>query len=364
MQVLKKAAYLFFIGLLFASPANTFGQGSISVESKVDRSKVTIGDKIRYSLIITRDENVKLEMPGLAENLGMFELRDYDVMEPVVQDGKIIDQTDYIISTFETGEFEIPPLTIHYSIGDDSTKKALQTEPIKITIESLNPDQSGDIRDLKAPLEIERDWARIIRFAVAGFLGLVVIALVIIIIRRYKQGKAILPRKLKPPRPPHEIALEDLDALIASDLLEKGEIKVFYSELSDIIRRYIEGRFFIIAIEMTTGQLLDNMRDAAIEDEYCDMMQQFLNLCDMVKFAKYVPPNSKKDYAVATAYDFVHRTKLIVEEEIESKEADQEKQELSKEVSEEPELVEVESVEEVTEPEKTSEQGSQKEGEA
>ena len=357
MQLLKKAVYLLFIGLLFTSPIDIFGQGSISVESKVDRSKVTIGDKIRYSLIITRDENVNVQMPGLAENLGMFELRDYDVLEPVVQDGKIIDQTDYIISTFETGEFEIPPLTIHYSIGADSTKKALQTEPIKITIESLNPDQSGDIRDLKAPLEIERDWARIIRFAVAGFLGLVVIALVIIIIRRYKQGKALLPRKLKPPRPPHEIALEDLDALTASDLLEKGETKAFYSELSDIIRRYIEGRFFIIAIEMTTGQLLANMREAEVDDEYCDMMQQFLSLCDMVKFAKYVPPNSEKEYAVATAYDFVHRTKLIVEEEKEIEESSQEK-------IEEPELVEAEHAEEVTEPDQASEQGMQKEGTA
>jgi len=296
----------------------TFGQGDIEIKSEVDRAKITIGDRIRYSVIVTRSTDVKLQMPSLAANLGMFELTDYEVHEPIEEAGKVIDKTDYIISTFETGEFEIPPLTIQYSTEKDTTLKILRTEPIKIVVASLNPDQQGDIRDIKAPLEISRNWAKIIRFIVAGVLGVAVIVLVILIIRRHRQGKSIIPKKIKPPRPPYEIALENLNKLLESDLLETGQLKQFYSEISEIIRYYIEGRFFIIALEMTTFQLLQNMYDAEIEDEYCETIKEFLELCDLVKFAKHIPGDKEHNKVISLAYDFINRTKLVILEEEEA----------------------------------------------
>ena len=115
----------------------------------VDRSEILIGDVVRYSVIVTRDSNIVVTLPPLAANLGQFEIRDYQVLDPVQTEGRWIEQTDYLVSTFDTGEFQIPSLQIFYRIGSDSTEYRLKTEPLTIQVKSLNPDEAGDIREIK-----------------------------------------------------------------------------------------------------------------------------------------------------------------------------------------------------------------------
>ena len=286
----------------------------ISLESKVDRAKITIGDRIRYSIIIMRGDSVLIEMPEVGANLGAFEILDYEDPEPERIDGKILEKRVYIISTFDTGEFEIPPVNVQFVTRPDTIRQELSTEKIRVQVESLKPSEAGDIKDIKAPLELERDMKRIIRLVVAG-VGLILLALLIFyFIRRRRQGKSLIPRKEEPPRPAHEVALEDLDKLIASDLLEKGDVKQFYIELSDIIRTYIEGRYYIVALEMTTGQLVENMRTEDVDSDVIDTVSDFLDSCDLVKFAKYVPAANETDEVVKQAYELVHRTKIEMEE--------------------------------------------------
>ncbi|MEE4311326.1 MAG: hypothetical protein V2J62_05605 [candidate division KSB1 bacterium] len=306
----------FCIALLIALiSASGFAQDShISLESKVDRAKITIGDRIRYSIIITRGDSVLIEMPEVGANLGAFEILDYEDPEPERVDGNILEKRIYIISTFDTGEFEIPPVNVQFVTKPDTNWQELSTEKIRVQVESLKPSEAGDIKDIKAPLELERDMKRIIQLVVAGAALILLALLIFYFIRRRRQGKSLIPRKEEPPRPAHEIALENLDKLLASDLLEKGDVKQFYIELSDIIRTYIEGRFYIVALEMTTGQLVENMRTEDVASEVIGRVSDFLDSCDLVKFAKYVPLSNETDDVVKQAYELVHRTKIEMEE--------------------------------------------------
>ena len=290
----------------------------ISLEARVDKNKIKIGDLIHYSIIVARDENVNVAMPNLGANLGAFEIRDYNDPEPVNQNGEIIQRREYVISTYDIGNYEIPPVTVRFSIGEDSTWQELTTEKIKITVESVKPSEASDIRDIKSPLEIERDWMRIIRFVAAGLILVLIAILIFIYIKRRKAGKSFIPHREKPKRPPHEIALDELDQLLHEELLEKGAIKQFYIRISEIIRHYIEGRFFINAIEMTTTQLIDTMNETEIEDEHVRQVEDFLLQCDLVKFAKYIPTPSEHQEAIDRAYRIVNQTKIIIEPESES----------------------------------------------
>ncbi len=298
--------------------AGTWGQAqaSIAVESKVDRSTIFIGDRILYSVTVRRTADVLVEMPSLGANLGMFEIRDYEVKEPIKQGGVITEQTEYVISTFDIGDFEIPPLTIRYYTAADTTKRELRTEPIKITVQSLNPDQAGDIRDIKPPVEIPRDWGLVARRVGAGLAVALMLALGVIAFLRFRKGKGLLPRREGPPRPAHEVALEELEALVGSGLLAAGEIKEFYSRLSEIVRRYIENRFFVDALEMTTGELLHAMEESGLGGEERELLGDLLGLSDLVKFAKYLPVQEEHNRATQAAFEFVHRTKLVVAEEV------------------------------------------------
>jgi hypothetical protein len=341
LEFTKIFLFLFLVNYSFA------GNGKISLEAKVDKNKIKIGDLIQYSIIVARDENINIEMPDLGANLGAFEIRDYNDLDPEKQNGEIVQRREYTISTYDVGDYEIPPVTVRYSVGKDTAWKELTTETIKITVESLKPSEAGDIRDIKAPLEIERNWMRIIRFVAAGLIIVLIGILIFVYFKRRKEGKSLLPHREKPKRPPHEIALEELEQLLQQQLLEKGEIKQFYIRISEIIRRYVEGRFFIVAIEMTTSQLIDTMIEAEVEKEDVQLVEDFLMQCDLVKFAKYMPTSEEHQKVIDQAFEIVNKTKIIIEPEttatvdVESK---KEEQAETVEMSEETEPVEKEVV--------------------
>ncbi|MBC8185531.1 hypothetical protein H8E88_30970 [candidate division KSB1 bacterium] len=289
--------------------------GKILLEAKVDRTNIKIGDLINYSIIVTRDKDIKIEMPDLGANLGAFEIHDYEDLEPEKKNGEVVQLRHYIISTYDIGDYEIQPVTVHYSLPNDTLWKELTTESIKITVESLKPSEEGDIRDIKAPLEILKDWWLTIRFIIAGVIIVLIGILIYILYKRRKEGKSLIPRREKPKLPPHIIALDELKKLMDDNLLEKREIKQYYIRLSEIIRNYIEDRFFIVALEMTTFQLIGIMKENQVEDEIVQLVEKFLMNCDMVKFAKYIPRKKENKSTTELAYKIIEDTKIELEPE-------------------------------------------------
>jgi hypothetical protein len=113
------------------------------------------------------------------------------------------------------------------------------------------------------------------------------------------------------------VALEALRKLRESDLLATGQIKAFYIELSEIVRRYIEGRYFVPALELTTGELMDDLKQVTLEPDARDMLRDLLELSDLVKFAKYAPATEEHERALQLAESFVETTKLVMAAPIE-----------------------------------------------
>lgn len=288
--------------------------GPVSVASRVSKSTMTIGDTVHYAITLQRDAKVQVRWPALAANLGAFEIRDYDVAAPERKGDKFIECVSYVISTFDTGRYEIPPLRIEYQVPPDSTWYPLSTQMLDIYVASMRPSEAGDIRDIKAPLELARDWRSIIFLAA---IGVVILGLAVLIYAwlRQRRGKSLLPARQAPPRPAHEIALEALEKLRASGLLQRGEFKAFYSELSDIIRRYFENRYFVLALEMTTGQLLNQLQEVHIDSELRELIRALLEQCDLVKFAKYIPEASENEDALQWGVEIVDKTKIVVYEQ-------------------------------------------------
>jgi hypothetical protein len=296
-------------------------ESPITISSSVDKSRITIGDLFTYTVSVTHDKDIDIEMPGLGVNLGQFEIRDYEVYDPKKEKQKVISKVDYILSTFFTGDFEIPPLTIKYKTLKDTVFNTLSTEKINIIVESVKASEKGDIIDIKSPLLIPKNLWYLLRWFVLGGGILFICFLAILIYKRKKAGKGLLPVKEIPPRPPHEIALEALDKLKTSDLLTLGEVKQFYIEISEIIRQYIGGRYFVVAMEMTTTDVLLGLKTSNINNDEFELFKIFLNRCDLVKFAKYIPLNEEHQEIIELAYTTINKTKVVLEvnnEEIKS----------------------------------------------
>ena len=185
--------------ILFVLILVVFGEAQtslIEVTAGVDKSIITIGDRITYTITINRDKNLRIEQPGPAANLGMFEIKDYDIHDPVEKDGNIIEQYDYVISVYDTGKFVIPPFPVAFFPSDTSKKyQIIKSEPVEITVKSLLSAENNEIKDIKSPLLIPINYTSII--LISGGI-LVLLGVVIFLFYYYKKKKHSLFRNLAP----------------------------------------------------------------------------------------------------------------------------------------------------------------------
>ncbi|MCK4755291.1 MAG: hypothetical protein KAS58_08655, partial [Calditrichia bacterium] len=304
---------LILIGLCGAQDSRPL----IEVNSVVDTSHITIGDRITYTLSIDHVDTMRVEKPGEGVHLGQFEIKDYKIYDPVRQEGRILEKFEYVISVFDTGAFVIPPFPVAYfpndSLGD---YKLIEASAITIYVESVIQDEERQLRDVKPPIDIPYDY--FLLFSVISSIILIG-ALVYLGYRLYLKRKetGYFIKAPEPPRPAHEVALESLEELLKKDLLSDGLIKEFYSDISEIIRRYIEGRYFIPALEETSREILIELNDQDISEEMLQKAKESLELSDLVKFAKYKPSDEENQNVVSWTREFVEGTMVVftVEEE-------------------------------------------------
>jgi hypothetical protein len=299
--------FLWFVALISFSQAKE--ESLISVESQVDRATITIGDRILYTLKITTDPKVKLEPLRLGSNLGSFEVKDYKIYDPVkTKDGKVVNKSEYVITTFTTGDYVIPDLAINYT-DPNGEKKQTHSEPLFILVKSVGATESDkeDIRGLKPPIDVKGSYL--------GYLLLVpALALLgaggFLYYRHKAKGLAFpsLPEELQ--KPAWEVALFELDSLRSSDLLEKKQVKRYFILLSDIIRKYVERRFEIPALDRTTEEIRGEIKKAKVDQKVSGLTNELLSFCDLVKFAKYVPLVEEIEKYTNDAYDIVNLTKV------------------------------------------------------
>jgi len=288
--------------------AHASEEALISVESNVDRATITIGDRVLYTLTVKTDPKAKLEPLALGSNLGAFEVKDYKIHDPEkTKDGKIVNKSEYIITTFTTGEYVIPPITINYT-DPNGEKKQIESEPLFILVKSVGATESDkeDIRRLKPPIEIKgRYWAYLLILPVLALLG------VFGFLYYRQKTKAVampkIPEEFK--KPGWEVALLELENLRSSDLLKRKEIKKYYMALSDIIRKYLERRYSITALDRTTQEVKGELKRVKAEGEVTDLVDGFLSSCDMVKFAKYIPSKEEIEKDGNEAFTIVNMTK-------------------------------------------------------
>jgi len=322
--------------------AALYGQKA-TIETSAEPTTITIGDYITYRVEITHEPRIAIAWPGAAAELGQFQIVDFEAADPVVlKDGREKEVIKYFISTYDVGEWTIPPTAIAYYDSVEDTTFVLRTEPIKITVKSLLSDEDWKrikaiteadttlagkekqiaagravqmakeklLRDITAPRKLERDKLFWIGIAVVALLlaGLIVG----FIWWRKRRG---IPGSIfsfsAPPLPPHELALSEIAALVAKDYISTGQFKKFYTRLADIVREYIENRVGVSALELSTSETMENLRKSnfPLREDDLDIVKSTLERCDLVKFAKVVPPDDWHVETIDMARDFIERTK-------------------------------------------------------
>ena len=163
-----------------------------------------------------------------------------------------------------------------------------------------------DILPIKPIIEEPRNlldfwWVFLILLLGAGFFAL----------REYRRRQAS-PAPAPPPPPPADVrALHELDALEQRQLWQAGQTDAYYVELTRILRHYLEGRYNMRALEMTSTQIVRELSDrAGLERDQRDELAELLQLSDLVKFAKATPPEELHPRSLERVRAFVRETAL------------------------------------------------------
>ena len=168
-----------------------------------------------------------------------------------------------------------------------------------------------NLRDIKPPLEVPQN---LLPFFISGTIILgSITALVWYYIQKRRQTLPVPVADERDTPLPHEVAYEKLAAIEASDWLQRGDMETYHTQIAYVLRQYINARYQIPALVLTTTDVLQAMLRAEIAVPCVERTQQLLANCDMVKFATYQPELSEASTRIADARWIVDETKSLMQ---------------------------------------------------
>lgn len=298
--------------LLFLTSIYTFGQGA-SFSAKLDTNVIKLGGqtKLKLSIEFSKDKSYSITFPEYADSINSHIeiVGKPQVDTSVVKDSPVKRISEiYTITSFDTGFWVIPAIRVYLN---NDTSQYLESEPLLLEVKGVALDPAKDVNDIKEPLSLPITLKEIL--IIAGLILLVVsiIAGVLVYYIFFRKKKVKITQLFQPkPLPSHEKALGLLEQLRKKKLWEGNQVKLFHSELTDIIRGYIDDRFGVSSPEQVSDETLAAMKGKVGESTFVKL-RQMLQLADMVKFAKEQPLPNENELSMNHAVDFVNETKLV-----------------------------------------------------
>jgi hypothetical protein len=288
-----------------------------------ERKRIFVGDVFHVVVTVIAREAVAVNLPsGL--DLGKFSLLKLESSDQERLDGqKVKHRFRLRVAAYSVGELTLPPIPVTYvppreALADPPDDPAASVPALVITTPEVRQQVASVLANEPQPqlkqnappvtILVEDERMKIILVVILAVLVGVALGLLIywLVRRRRRAGPPPVPA-----RPAHEIALEKLARLRQAGYLERGEFKPFYFEVSEAIREYLGNRYGFDSLEMTTTELADALRAVPLQGvSYAELMQ-FLSDCDLVKFAKYIPPLQDAEAILEQAERIVQDTKVL-----------------------------------------------------
>jgi heme/copper-type cytochrome/quinol oxidase subunit 2 len=270
-QLIYILYFIGFVGMAQETP----------VTISVDTTTIRIGEQIQYKISVNETNNVIFPEFKL-DSLGKVE-----VVEALAIDTlKNRLEKKYLLTSFDSGQYIIPQQKILIN------NKQFLTDSLLVNVATVKVDTTKQkmhlIKSIKREPKTFDDYKHLWWWAIPILL---LFALILYFIFRKKIEK-IIPKVYVAPI---QEAMQRLKELDEKQLLQQNKIKVYYSELTDIVRTYIEKDIKIPALESTTNELIETIIDfnesskLGISKETIKQLEEVLKSADLVKFAKSKP---------------------------------------------------------------------------
>lgn len=273
-------------------------QQAPEIQTEVDTASIRIGEQLHFTVRVEADSTAQVIFPE-GQTFSPLETVEAFKTDTTRKDHRYLLVKTYALTQFDSGYYLLPSQRIEVDgrgYFTDSLFVSVATVPVDTTTQKLY--------DIKPMEEVEgRSWGWLRTLGwILLFLGIAAAAVFLYLKRKNKRS----PEEEIALLPPFERAMQQLKQLEDSRYLIQDEFKEYYTELTNIVRSYLEDEVHVTALESTTSELitkLEMLRDAGQLNLDADTLYQFrsiLETADLVKFAKSKPPvgEAEKDRKV------------------------------------------------------------------
>jgi hypothetical protein len=274
-----------------------------SVSASIDKERVQVGEDLELTLVVRHPPEGRYIAPPDAA------FSPFDVIEKSEEEVSPVETRLRIrLAAYRLPErVEIPALQIQHQ--KEGKVESLGTDPIPVEIvTSLTPDVT-EIHDIKEPLDLT--VPRDLRLLWWLLLALAAAVLAYLIYRKLrKEPEGVKAPAWTPPLLPADVEAEAaLRRLLEKDLIRKRELKAFYTELSDVMKRYAGRRFEVPYLERTTSEVLSDLKPRKLAQATASDLRAILEVSDLVKFAKFLPEAAEAEASFALALSWIDKTR-------------------------------------------------------
>ena len=305
--------------MLGVVPALSSAQ-NVNVKAEVDSMMMWIGQQTGLHIEVTCDAGQEVSFPAYRDTI----VNGLEIIPPVVTDTQYINDDkrmvitrNYLVTCFDSALIYIPYIPVKVD-GQEYQSNRLALAFISYDIpEEDEKNIFGPKENMKTPVKLYEVKGLLLYWLLAAITIIGAIYLII----RYRDDKPIIRRiKVEPKVPAHIRAISEIEELRQSGGPHNEDAKAYYTQLTDILREYINDRFGFNATEMTSYEILERLEESQ-DKESLSELRDLLSTSDMVKFAKFKPMLNENDRNLVNALEFVNDTKIEVsEEELQPKE--------------------------------------------
>lgn len=310
--MLKFSSFLWVMLVLVAVPC--LGQQSeVAVTARFDTSHILVGDHLHLQLTARTTAKSTLSFQSKDDwkmmNCEVLEVSDVQHAE---KDGQVRYWQDFVVTAFDTGRAVIAPIQVWAD-----TAMVACTDTLFFYVDTLPVfvDTAAAFRDIKLPLggleQVTKARSKIWLWLLLVGVGLALVALVVVFIKvwwpKLKKKRAIRQREIRR-QSSGAIALGHIRELKAKELCQKGMAKEHYSELSVILRTYLDDQWDVNAMEMVTDEIMTALASLEVTEQQRLEILSFLQLSDLVKYARRQPPMEDNALQMDNVTKFVRDT--------------------------------------------------------
>ena len=297
----------FFLTITLAFVA-VLVSAQVRVKAVLDSAKILIGEPTHWSVVVDAPKGAKVAYAHFADTTNVP--RGIEVMEQhidTVRNGNAYTLAfRRTLTAWDARNYELPAVTVQVDGKDYTTDKlAFDVEEVKVDTAATAPARPNDGIQ-KPPFQLT-EWLPYYGLCV---LALLLLAVAYAISLRLKNQKPLVKRR-QPERKllPHEKAMRAIEQVRTQNSgTDNADEKTYYTALTDILREYLEDRFGIKAMEMTSAEIVETLRRESNSETNAELERVFAT-ADLVKFAKYSTQDNEKNYYLGNVVDYIEETK-------------------------------------------------------